>query len=98
MSTTQADSFEKPLKKAREYIEKGIKADIVFITDGECAVSSEFLIDFNDARKKIPFNVFSVLLNIGGRTSSASLEKFSDELFKISELAVEQAGAVFARV
>ena len=90
--------FEKPLKKAREYIEKGIKADIVFITDGECAVSSEFLIDFNDARKKIPFNVFSVLLNIGGRTSSASLEKFSDELFKISELAVEQAGAVFARV
>ncbi|MFA5183941.1 MAG: VWA domain-containing protein [Patescibacteria group bacterium] len=90
--------FEKPLKKAQEYIEKGLKADIVFITDGECAVSSEFLIEFNEARKKIPFNVFSVLLNIGGRTSSASLEKFSDELFNVSELTVEQAGAVFARV
>lgn len=90
--------FEKPLKKAREYIEKGLKADIVFITDGHCAVSSDFLLDFNTARKKIPFNVYSVLLNLGGQTSSATLENFSDDIFKISELTVEQAGEVFSVV
>jgi len=90
--------FEKPLKKAQEFIEKGLKADIVFITDGQCAVSSDFLLDFNAARKKVPFNVFSVLLNLGGSTSSATLEKFSDDIFQISELTVEQAGEVFGRV
>ncbi len=90
--------FEKPLKKAREFIEKGLKADIVFITDGECAVSTEFLLDFNGARKKIPFSLFSVLLNLGGKTSSATLEKFSDQIFNISELTVEQAGEVFSAV
>ncbi|PIN72763.1 hypothetical protein COV21_01170 [Candidatus Woesearchaeota archaeon CG10_big_fil_rev_8_21_14_0_10_45_5] len=90
--------FEKPLKKAREYIEKGLKADIVFITDGHCAVSSDFLLDFNTARKKVPFNVYSVLLNLGGQTSSATLEQFSDDIFKISELTVEQAGEVFSVV
>lgn len=90
--------FEKPLRKAREFIEKGLKADIVFITDGHCAVSSDFLIDFNGARKKVPFNVFSVLLNLGGKTSSATLEKFSDDIFKISELTVKQAGEIFSAV
>lgn len=90
--------FEKPLKKAREFIEKGLKADVVFITDGHCAVSSDFLLDFNAARKKVPFSVFSVLLNLGGSTSSATLERFSDDLFKISELTVEQAGEIFSAV
>lgn len=90
--------FEKPLKKSREFIEKGMKADVVFITDGHCAVSESFLVGFNKARKEIPFSVFSVLLNLGGKTSSASLKKFSDEIFKISELTVEEAGKVFSRV
>lgn len=90
--------FEKPLKKSREFIEKGMKADVVFITDGHCAVSADFLADFNKARKDIPFSVFSVLLNQGGKTSSASLKHFSDEIFQISELTVEDAGKVFSRV
>lgn len=90
--------FEKPLAKAREHIEKGLKADIVFITDGECAVSSRFLEDFNSARKDIPFSVFSALLTKGGSTSSATVEKFSDEVFTIEELTVEEAGEIFARV
>ena len=90
--------FEKPLKKAREYIEKGMKADIVFITDGDCAVSQEFLMSFNQARKDVPFSVFSALLTKGGSTSSATVERFSDEVFSIEDLTCEEAGEIFARV
>lgn len=91
--------FEKPLKKAREYIEKGLKADIVFITDGQCAVSSDFLMSFNQARKEVPFNVYSVLLTKGGGSvSTAAVEKFSHQVFAVEELTCEAAGEIFSKV
>ncbi|OIO46378.1 MAG: hypothetical protein AUJ25_00070 [Parcubacteria group bacterium CG1_02_37_13] len=91
--------FEKPLKRAKEYIEKGLKADIVFITDGQCAVSQDFLMDFNQARKEVLFNVYSVLLTKGGGSvSTAAVERFSDEVFEIEDLTCEAAGEIFAKV
>lgn len=90
--------FEKPLKKAREFIEKGMKADVVFITDGHCAVSQDFLTSFNQARKDVPFSVFSVLLTKGGSVSPAAVEKFSDEIFSVEQLTVESAGEIFGRI
>ena len=90
--------FIKPLSKAREFIEKGLKADVVFITDGHCAVSQEFLLSFNQARKDVPFSVFSVLLTRGGSVSTAAVEHFSNQVFTVEDLTCEQAGEVFAVV
>lgn len=88
--------FEKPLAKALEYIEKGLPADVLFGTDGQCAVSTAFLTRFNKARKEIPFSCYSVLINQGGSVSSATVEKFSDEVLEVSELSTEEAAEVFS--
>lgn len=90
--------FEKPLAEARKYIEQGLPADIVFMTDGHCAVRGDFLADFNIARKKVPFHVFSVLMTKGGSTSAATLRQFSDEVLDVAKLTSEEAGEVFALV
>ena len=90
--------FEKPLAEARKYIEAGLPADIMFFTDGQCAVSGQFLADFNGARRKVPFSVYSLLLNRGGRVSDATLKQFSDEVRNVSDLTTDEAGEIFALV
>lgn len=90
--------FEKPLGKSLEFIEAGLPADIVFCTDGQCAVRGEFLARFNKARREIPFHVISVLLTKGGATSSAAVQHFSDEMVDVQEMDAETAGQVYGAI
>ncbi|MFZ2556029.1 MAG: VWA domain-containing protein [Minisyncoccia bacterium] len=78
-------NFEEPLRKALEVIRSGglKKADIAFITDGECEVSAEFLVEFAAEKKRVGINVCTVLCDVG-TTSGSAVEKFSDHIEKAS--------------
>ena len=78
-------NFEDPLRKALEVIRSGglKKADIAFITDGECEVSEKFLEDFSAEKKRVGINVCTVLCDVG-TTSGSAVEKFSDRIEKAS--------------
>ncbi len=89
--------FERPLRKALEMIQKeGLKkADILFITDGECAVSETFLREFLAAKQSLEFTVVTLLCDVGD-TTGATVEKFSDRVERISTFSLETAeSAVF---
>lgn len=92
--------FESPMGKAQELIKKQEfrKADIVFVTDGECTVSDSFLERFRAARKAHEFQVHAVLINIDGSTSTAATGEFSDTSTLVSDLTVKQAGEVFEKI
>jgi len=92
--------FETPLRKAQEIIEEQEfrRADIVFITDGECAVSDSFLEDFRKAKREKEFQVVGVLVNYGGSCSEASLVEFADQLMMVDQLTAGKAGEVFEAV
>lgn len=87
-------SFEAPLKRAVEMIKaKGLKkADIVFVTDGECAVSEAFLKEFLADKKALEFTVVTVLCDVGS-SGRATVEKFSDKIEQVSQYTVETAEA-----
>lgn len=91
--------FMKPLTEAVVLIEKSEfkKADIVFVTDGECAVTDEFLTEFRAAKKQKEFKVISVLVDMGSTTPTA-VREFSDEVKFVSELSGNEAGEIFAAV
>lgn len=84
--------FEKPLRKAIEMIQKeGLKkADILFLTDGECAVSDAFLAEFKAVKTSLEFNVIVVLMDVGS-TSDATVKKFADRVERVSAFTAEEA-------
>lgn len=84
--------FEKPLRRAVEMIQKqGLKkADICFITDGECAVSEEFLREFKATKEALEINVFTVLCDVGSSADSA-VKEFSDRIETASTFSAEEA-------
>lgn len=84
--------FELPLKKAIEMIQKeGLKkADICFITDGECAVSDEFLREFKAVKKTLEINVVTVLCDAGS-SADKTVKEFSDRIEKASGFTAEEA-------
>lgn len=92
--------FETPLRKAQEIIEEQEfrRADIVFITDGECTISDQFLEGFREAKRKREFQVVGVLINIGGSCSEATLAEFADQLVTVDQLTAGKAGEVFEAV
>ncbi len=85
--------FEKPLRKALEMIKTGRlkKADIVFVTDGDCAVSTDFLRDFLAAKKALEFSVFTVICDTGDHVSDETVKKFSDKVERASFFTAEEA-------
>lgn len=88
--------FEAPLRRALQMITtEGLnKADIVFITDGECAVSDAFLSEFRAAKKRYEFNVFTVLVDTGS-SARATVAEFSDKIEIVSSFTADTAGAIF---
>ena len=80
--------FEIPLDKAMKIIndQKFKKADIIFITDGECDLSSCFLSEFKKQKEDKDVNVFSILINTGKRVSDSTLKLFSDKIITLAQL------------
>jgi len=77
--------FETPLKAALGYIkiEKDFKkADIIFITDGECDVSDSFLEQFKKEKEDLEFKVYTILVDCYTDT----VKKFSDIILHTDDL------------
>lgn len=82
--------FQPALDKARELIgtDKNYKkADIVFVTDGQSAVSNKWLKEFNEWKNKEKVHVISILINEGGwGASDATLKEFSTKVHKLTDV------------
>jgi len=76
--------FEQPLQWAIGKLKesKFNKADIVMITDGECAVCNEFLKELQKVQQDKQFRIYSIL--IGG--NSSELKRWSDEVWNVTDL------------
>lgn len=76
--------YEQPLRWALMKIKESrfSKADVVMITDGECAVSDVFLEELLKLKKEKGFSIFSVL--IGG--TPHELKRWSDEVWSMTDL------------
>jgi uncharacterized protein with von Willebrand factor type A (vWA) domain len=84
-------NWARPLDSAVEIIrsEVGFKrADIVLITDGECAVSDPWLEEFRKRQREFQFSTFGILL---GRQDTRSLTSVVDRLVTIDNLAEDSA-------
>lgn len=91
--------FECPLREAVKVIRAGglKKADIAFITDGDCAVSDEFVREFGEVKKALEVNVFAVLCDVG-HTAEATIAKFSDRIERASSFNETEAEQVFQKL
>lgn len=76
--------FEQPLQWAIGKLKesKFNKADIVMITDGECAVGNELLKELQKVKEDKQFRIYSIL--IGG--NSRELKRWSDEVWGVTDL------------
>jgi uncharacterized protein with von Willebrand factor type A (vWA) domain len=92
--------FEDPINKALEFLKdsKFKKGDVVFITDGECDVSGEWLDAFLPEKRRLAFQLFSVLIDLTGRETPESLKKFSDKVTTVSRLTSEDARDIFTNL
>jgi len=91
--------FEKPLEAALECLQKSRyrHGDIVFITDGECQVGSEWAEEFRAAKEKMGFSLFSILIDVGP-SSLGTLKEFSDKITTVSQLTNEGVKDLFVKL
>lgn len=89
--------YKPALKEAKDSIEKiNYKAaDVVMITDGLCMVDDTFLQEFNDAKRKLEFKCYTVLI---GSDSKNELKKWSDRIWCVRKLDEDTAGELFEDV
>lgn len=83
-------NFETPVIKAMEIInkEKGFKkADITFITDGDCSISSYYEEELIKQKKAKNVKIQTIIINMGGHCSMAGVEHWSDSVRTVSSLA-----------
>ncbi len=77
--------FVKALKNAREIIQKEKdfkKADIIFVTDGECYVDDSFEEEFIKDKKEMELSMYTILISCG---EGSSLDNISDSVTSVSE-------------
>ena len=80
--------FEPALNLSRKFIDEESvfeKADIVFITDGECAVTNTWLKDFLEWKKRRKIEVRSILIDSYAHTTR-TLHEFSDTIDHLRDL------------
>lgn len=80
--------FQTPMEQALLLMELGgfEKADIVFITDGECKLPDKYLERLQAEQAARRFTVTGVLLDKGDPGMAFSLEKFCQNIYRTSEL------------
>jgi uncharacterized protein with von Willebrand factor type A (vWA) domain len=91
--------FQKPLGAALECLRqsKHRRGDIVFITDGECRVTPEWLAEFKQEKERLGFSLFSVLIDIGP-SALGTLQEFSDKIATVSQLTSDTGKDIFLRL
>jgi len=85
-------NFERPMQEAIGLMEnKGFEnADIVFITDGECALSDEYLSALHQKQDTHKFKVTGVLLDTKETVSNFSLEPFCQQIYRTSHIVEDE--------
>jgi uncharacterized protein with von Willebrand factor type A (vWA) domain len=91
--------FQKPLNAALECLRESRfkKGDIIFITDGECQVDSEWAEQFRQQKEKLGFSLFSILIDMGP-ASLGTLKEFSDRISTIKQLTGDEAKEIFVKI
>ena len=81
-------NFETPMREAVRLIreEHFEKADIVFITDGECELSEQYLAELHEAQLHDRFTITGILMDKETGGMSFSLEKFCQDIYRTGEL------------
>ena len=81
-------NFETPMTEAMRLIkEDGFEnADIVFITDGECALSQKYLDGLRQEQTAHRFKVTGILLDKGNPGMDFSLKAFCQDIYRTSQL------------
>jgi len=94
--------FETPLKECRRIVDEDYpRADIVFITDGECDISDKFMEDFIEWKEKSEVHIFGVMVDSYHYESKGDhpvMDKFCDDVMDItslSEKGLEHAEVIF---
>ncbi|WP_251319856.1 hypothetical protein [Flintibacter muris] len=80
--------FQTPMEEALRLMkEEGFEnADIVFVTDGECALPQEYLEQLHQEQTAHRFTVTGVLLDKGSPSMDFSLKKFCQNIYRTSQL------------
>ena len=88
-------NFEAPLKKAVKLIEReGFEnADVMFITDGECNISDEFVTEFRDKSNQLKFDVTGIVIDVDCPGMTFSLEAFCEKVYRLSEMTGDDIAA-----
>lgn len=83
-------NFSVPVHKAMDIIskEKGFKkADITFITDGDCTLYDEQVEEVNKMKKERNVKIQTIIINMDGHCSKQGVEEWSDSVRTVSSLA-----------
>ncbi|MFC7304007.1 VWA domain-containing protein [Streptomyces monticola] len=98
-------SYQTPLSAAGELLEREfndasrMRGDIVIITDDDCGVSEEWLRGWNDAKHRLGFRVFGVVIGAPRAAAADSvLEALCDNLRSVEDLTDVHAAADLFRV
>ncbi len=81
-------NFQTPMEEALRLMEEAgfENADIVFITDGECQLSQEYLEELRQEQAVRRFTVTGVLLDKGDPGMDFSLKQFCQDIYRTSQL------------
>ncbi|MNO99743.1 hypothetical protein D3C76_915220 [compost metagenome] len=96
MESGGGTNFMRPLERALKVLEDSrySKADVMFVTDGQAGISQEFLDRFMKVKEEKNFYVNTILINVGGHVSRATVDMFSDNVTTISSIAeLDEANA-----
>ena len=88
---TGGTDFKAPMREALRLMrEEGFEhADIVFVTDGQCALPEEFLEELRREQAAHRFTITGVLLDSGCTGMDFSLKAFCQNIYRTSELTGE---------
>jgi uncharacterized protein with von Willebrand factor type A (vWA) domain len=91
--------FEQPLRRAVEAISEGRyrRGDVVFITDGEAQVSDGLIAELEQKRKKHRFKIRGILVD-SAHSSTETLERFCDDLRRVTDLTADSLSDLFSAV
>lgn len=82
-------NFETPMREALRLMGEDDfeNADIVFVTDGQCALPEEFLEELRREQEAHRFTITGVLLDSGYPGMDFSLKEFCQNIYRTSQLA-----------
>jgi len=91
--------FQKPLDAALDCLRESRfkKGDVIFITDGECQVDTQWAERFREEKEKLGFSLFSILIDMGP-ASLGTLKEFSDRISTIKQLTGDEAKDIFVKL